>query len=235
MMGQLARVGTGGIDLRLDEEKVVLEAVEVVVDEFGADKDLGAASGNIGGETYYATTPLTASPMVGDSGAASPFYDGDGAFSPAYSAASFLPAYSPDSGSYGSGFQSGSYGSDHGGASPQYSPTRYVITEDELPCEAAVFLSDRFLTHSQLPSRFFSFLSKLSLAITSLRFDVLHNCFFVHSSSYSPTSPQYNPTSPAYSPTRYGRAMWSTARSLSNEQITTALTQWLTFSFSVFF
>lgn len=126
MMGQLARVGTGGIDLLLDEEKVVREAVEVVVDEFGADKDLGAASGNVGGATPYATTPFAASPMVGDGGVASPFVDGGGAFSPAYSAASFSPAYSPESGSYSSGFESGSYGSEPGGASPQYSPTRYV-------------------------------------------------------------------------------------------------------------
>jgi DNA-directed RNA polymerase II subunit RPB1 len=123
MMGQLARVGTGGIDLLLDEEKVVREAVEVVEDEFGADKDLGVTSGSIGGATPYATTPFAASPIAGDGGAASPFVDGGGAFSPAYSA-SFSPAYSPESGSYGAGFESGSYGSEPGGASPQYSPTR---------------------------------------------------------------------------------------------------------------
>merc|ERR1712232_390266 len=39
MMGQLARVGTGDMDLLLDEQKVMREAVEVVVDDFGNDKD----------------------------------------------------------------------------------------------------------------------------------------------------------------------------------------------------
>lgn len=122
MMGQLARVGTGCIDLLLDEEKVVREAVEVVVDDFGMDKELGVASGG-GSATPYASTPFAASPMIGDNGGASPFSDPSGAFSPAVGAASFSPAYSPDSGSYGSGFSSGSYGSDSGGSSPAYSPT----------------------------------------------------------------------------------------------------------------
>lgn len=124
MMGQLARVGTGDIDLLLDEEKVVREAVEVVVDEFGADKDLDVAGGmgGIGAATPYASTPFASSPHVGDGSAASPFIDGGVAFSPAVGAASFSPAYSPDSGSYGSGFASGSYGSG-GSSSPQYSPT----------------------------------------------------------------------------------------------------------------
>ena len=121
MMGQLARVGTGCIDLLLDEEKVVREAVEVVVDELGMDKDLGMASGGMGGATPYASTPFSASPMVGDSGGASPWAD-NGAFSPAVGAASFSPAYSPESGSYGSGYASGSYG-DGGAFSPAYSPS----------------------------------------------------------------------------------------------------------------
>jgi DNA-directed RNA polymerase II subunit RPB1 len=123
MMGQLARVGTGCIDLLLDEDKVVREAVEVVVDEFAADRDLGATTGGIGGNVQYARTPFGMSPVIGDGAAASPFYDSGGAFSPAVGAASFSPAYSPNSGSYGSGFGSGSYGSDSGASSPSYSPT----------------------------------------------------------------------------------------------------------------
>ena len=130
MMGQLARVGTGCIDLLLDEEKVVREAVEVVVDDFGMDKDHGVASGSMGGATPYAATPFAASPMIGDGGSASPFVDGSGAFSPAYGAASFSPSYSPESGSYGSGFASGSYGSGSGGASPAYSPTSPQVRDD---------------------------------------------------------------------------------------------------------
>ena len=126
MMGQLARVGTGDMELLLDEDKVVREAVEVVVDDFAADKDLGmiGSSTGAGAATPYATTPFQASPMVGSGAEMSPFVDGSAAFSPAVGGASFSPAYSPASGSYGQGFASGSYGSNEGGvASPQYSPT----------------------------------------------------------------------------------------------------------------
>jgi DNA-directed RNA polymerase II subunit RPB1 len=114
MMGQLARVGTGDMDLLLDEEKVVREAVEVVVDEFTAAKDLASLVGGRGGATPYGQTPFASSPMVGDGAGASPFV-GDGvAFSPAIGG--FSPSYSPG----------GSYGSDspsYNPSSPQYSPT----------------------------------------------------------------------------------------------------------------
>lgn len=124
MLGQLAKVGTGDMDLLLDEQKVVRDAVEVVVDVFGGDKDLGMTGGSVadGSATPYAQTPFAASPMVGSGGEMSPFVNG-GAFSPAVGGASFSPAYSPASGSYGSGFASGSYGSDDGSSSPAYSPT----------------------------------------------------------------------------------------------------------------
>jgi DNA-directed RNA polymerase II subunit RPB1 len=108
MMGQLAKVGTGIMDLLLDEQKVVRDAVEVVVDEFGSDKDLiGGGVGGMGAATPYSSTPFAASPMV-SGGEMSPFV-GEGGFSPAVGSA-FHPAYSPSSGSYGSGFASGSYG-----------------------------------------------------------------------------------------------------------------------------
>jgi DNA-directed RNA polymerase II subunit RPB1 len=126
MLGQLARVGTGDMELLLDEQKVVRDAVEVVVDEFGLERDLGmvGSGGVMGAQTPYATTPFSASPMIGSGGEMSPFVDGGAAFSPAVGGASFSPAYSPASGSYGSGFASGSYGSDSDGiSSPAY---RYV-------------------------------------------------------------------------------------------------------------
>jgi hypothetical protein len=92
------------MDLLLDEEKVMREAVEVVVDEFGADKDLGMYYGSELHRTL-ATPPLLRSPMVGDGGGASPFVDG--AMPPLvqpWARRSFSPAYSDNSGSYGSGF-----------------------------------------------------------------------------------------------------------------------------------
>merc|ERR1711966_239018 len=128
MMGQLARVGTGDMDLLLDEQKVVRDAVEVVVDGFSIDKDLGINAGGVVGSAtpYDPSTPFAHSPMHGDM---SPFVGGDAAFSPAVGNASFSPAYSPASGSYGAGYASGSYASgsygsgDAGAASPGYSPT----------------------------------------------------------------------------------------------------------------
>jgi DNA-directed RNA polymerase II subunit RPB1 len=123
MLGQLARVGTGDMDLLLDEDKVVREAIEMVVDDLATDSNLGmvgAGPGGIGSATPYAATPFASSPMVGGT-EMSPFA-GDAQFSPAVGAASFSPAYSPASGSYGSGFASGSYGQDDGGTamSPSY-------------------------------------------------------------------------------------------------------------------
>jgi DNA-directed RNA polymerase II subunit RPB1 len=116
MMGQLARVGTGDMDLLLDEEKVVREAVEVVVNDFSNENNLGmiGSSTGAGSHTPYAQTPGQQSPMVGSGGEMSPFVGGEGAFSPAVGSASFSPAYSPASGSYGQGFASGSYGNEEG-------------------------------------------------------------------------------------------------------------------------
>jgi DNA-directed RNA polymerase II subunit RPB1 len=126
MLGQLARVGTGVMDLLLDEDKVVREAVEVVVDDLAVDSNLGmigTGPGGTGSATPYASTPFAQSPMLGG-GDMSPFA-GDAQFSPAVGAASFSPAYSPASGSYGAGFASGSYGQDDasGGMSPSYNPS----------------------------------------------------------------------------------------------------------------
>jgi DNA-directed RNA polymerase II subunit RPB1 len=113
MMGQLARVGTGDMDLLLDEQKVVRDAVEVVVDGFEGDKDLGLAGG-IGMPTPYASTPFASSPSMNGAVEMSPFHEAGG-FSPAVGG--FSPSYSPASGSY----TSGSYGNssdDYGSASP---------------------------------------------------------------------------------------------------------------------
>merc|ERR1712157_573469 len=69
MMGQLARVGTGEVDLLLDEQKVVRDAVEVVVDNLSGDKDLGL----VGAATPYASTPFQSSPMSGSGAEMTPF------------------------------------------------------------------------------------------------------------------------------------------------------------------
>jgi DNA-directed RNA polymerase II subunit RPB1 len=209
MMGQLARVGTGDMDLLLDEEKVMREAVEVVVDEFGGDTALGMAGGigGVGGATPYATTPFAASPMVGDGGSASPFVDGSAAFSPAVGSASFSPAYSPDSGSYGSGFASGSYGSDPGSASPAYSPTSpaYSPTSPQYSPTSPAYspTSPAYSPTSPAYSPTSPAYSPTSPAYspTSPAYSPTSPAYSPTSPAYSPTSPAYSPTSPAYSPT----------------------------------
>lgn len=200
MMGQLARVGTGDVDLLLDEEKVVREAVEVVVDEFGADSNLEVSAG-LGGATPYASTPFASSPMVGDGAAASPFVDGSAAFSPAVGGASFSPAYSPESGSYGSGFASGSYGSDGPGASsPQYSPTSpaYSPTSPQYSPTSPAY-SPTSPAYSPTSPAYSP--TSPAYSPTSPAYSPTSPAYSPTSPAYSPTSPQYSPTSPAYSPT----------------------------------
>lgn len=217
MMGQLVRVGTGVVDLLLDEEKVVRDAVEVVVDDFGADKDMGLiSSGTPGAQTPYANTPFASSPMVGGA-EMSPFV-GEGAFSPAVGGASFSPAYSPDSGSYGSGFASGSYGSgdnDRGSmmspayspASPAYSPTspQYSPTSPAYSPTSPAYspTSPAYSPTSPAYNPTSPAYSPTSPAYspTSPAYSPKSPAYSPTSPQYSPTSPQYSPTSPAYSPT----------------------------------
>jgi len=211
MMGQLARIGTGEIDLLLDEEKVVRDAVEVVVDEFAGDKDLGVASGaGAGGETPWAATPFQQSPMVGDGAGASPFVSGGAAFSPAVGAASFSPAYTPESGSYGGSggqFASGSYGTGPASASPQYSPTSpaYSPTSPAYSPTSPAYspTSPAYSPTSPQYSPTSPAYSPTSPAYspTSPQYSPTSPAYSPTSPAYSPTSPQYSPTSPAYSPT----------------------------------
>lgn len=216
MMGQLVRLGTGDVDLLLDEDKVVREAVEVVVDEFGAERDLGmVGSSAAGAATPYASTPFASSPMVGGS-EMSPFV-GEGAFSPAVGGASFSPAYSPESGSYGSGFASGSYGSDdnrasmmspaYSPASPAYSPTspQYSPTSPAYSPTSPAYspTSPAYSPTSPAYNPTSPAYSPTSPAYspTSPAYSPKSPAYSPTSPQYSPTSPQYSPTSPAYSPT----------------------------------
>jgi DNA-directed RNA polymerase II subunit RPB1 len=186
MLGQLPRVGTGDMELLLDEEKVVREAVEVVVDDLTGD-NLGMIGGSTGAgagaATPYASTPFASSPMVGG-GEMSPFVGG-GQFSPAVGAASFSPAYSPASGSYGSGFASGSYGQDDGAASPSYNPS-----------------SPQYSPSSPAYCEFFKGVFIWCCYYLVCHYTSLSNPSFIplplSSFLLAPTSPHYSPSSPAY-------------------------------------
>ena len=200
MMGQLARVGTGDMDLLLDEQKVVRDAVEVVVDGFEGDKDLGLAGG-IGMPTPYASTPFASSPSMNSNVEMSPFNDAGG-FSPAVGG--FSPSYSPASGSYASG----SYGSgDFGSASPQYSPTspNYSPTSPAYSPTSPAYspTSPAYSPTSPAYSPTSPAYSPTSPAYspTSPAYSPTSPQYSPTSPSYSPTSPQYSPTSPSYSPT----------------------------------
>ncbi|GAX18796.1 DNA-directed RNA polymerase II subunit RPB1 [Fistulifera solaris] len=196
MMGQLARVGTGQIDLLLDEEKVVREAVEVVVDEFAAEDDLGVAgAGGIGGATPYATTPFARSPMMGDGGGATPF--GDGAFSPASGGASFSPSYFPGSDPSSSpSYSATSPAYSSSATSPQYSPTSPAYSPTSPAYSASSYgPSSSPAYHATSPNYSGAQYSPTSPAYspTSPNYSV----------QYSPTSPAYSPTSPAYSAAQF--------------------------------
>ena len=202
MLGQLARVGTGDMDLLLDEQKVVRDAVEVVVDAFGGDRDLGmAGSAALGSATPYATTPFAASPMIGSGGEMSPFVDGGAAFSPAVGGASFSPAYSPASGSYGSGFASGSYGSDSDGvSSPAYSPTSPAYSPTS-PAYSPTSPAYSPTSPAYSPTSPAYSPTSPAYSPTSPAYSPTSPAYSPASPAYSPTSPAYSPTSPAYSPT----------------------------------
>jgi DNA-directed RNA polymerase II subunit RPB1 len=200
MMGQLARVGTGGMDLLLDEQKVQRDAVEVVVDGFEGDKDLGLAGGPIGMATPYDQSGFAASPSMNSSIEMTPFGEAGG-FSPAQGG--FSPSYSPASGSY----TSGNYGADYGSSSPQYSPNSpsYSPTSPAYSPTSPAYspTSPAYSPTSPAYSPTSPAYSPTSPAYspTSPAYSPTSPAYSPTSPAYSPTSPAYSPTSPAYSPT----------------------------------
>lgn len=200
MLGQLPRVGTGDMELLLDEDKVVREAVEVVVDDLSGDNlgMIGGSSGAVGAATPYASTPFASSPMVGG-GEMSPFV-GTGQFSPAVGTASFSPAYSPASGSYGSGFASGSYGQDDGSSSPSYNPSSPAYSPTS-PAYSPTSPAYSPTSPAYSPTSPAYSPTSPAYSPTSPAYSPTSPAYSPTSPAYSPTSPAYSPTSPAYSPT----------------------------------
>mmetsp|Transcript_37156 Transcript_37156/g.54662 ORF Transcript_37156/g.54662 Transcript_37156/m.54662 type:complete len:1762 (+) Transcript_37156:503-5788(+) len=204
MMGQLAQVGTGQIDLLLDEQKVVRSAVEVVVDDglmLGEDGDLSAS------KTPYAQTPFGSSPMHGSGdGNMTPFggVGEAGGFSPAVGSGSFSPAYSPASGSYGAGYGSGSYTSGSYGASdastPSYSPTSPAYSPTS-PAYSPTSPAYSPTSPAYSPTSPAYSPTSPAYSPTSPAYSPTSPAYSPTSPAYSPTSPAYSPTSPAYSPT----------------------------------
>ncbi len=199
MMGQLARVGTGDMDLLLDEQKVMRDAVEVMVDttEVGI---AAATTAGIGGATPYAMTPSMASPSMSlDQQQASPF--GGGQFSPVVGG--FSPAYSPTSGTYGSNNNpaSGSYGSPaFSPTSPAYSPTSPAYSPTS-PAYSPTSPAYSPTSPAYSPTSPAYSPTSPAYSPTSPAYSPTSPAYSPTSPAYSPTSPAYSPTSPAYSPT----------------------------------
>lgn len=193
MMGQLARVGTGDMDLLLDEQKV-LRAVDIVADQWNEEDQTGSSGiGGVGGDTPWApTTPFASSPMMG--GEMSPM--GAGAFSPAVGGAAFSPAYSPSSGSYGA--SSGSYGSS--AASPMYNP-RSPAYSPTSPAYSPTSPAYSPTSPAYSPTSPAYSPTSPAYSPTSPAYSPTSPAYSPTSPAYSPTSPAYSPTSPAYSPT----------------------------------
>lgn len=201
MLGQLARVGTGDMDLLLDEQKVIREAVEVVVDGLaglGVDKDNVMA----GAATPYAQTPFAQSPMI--TGEMTPFGPmgagtGGGAFSPMYGASSFSPSYRPASGSYGDAAaqQSGSY---NAAMSPQYNPSSPAYSPTS-PAYSPTSPAYSPTSPAYSPTSPAYSPTSPAYSPTSPAYSPTSPAYSPTSPAYSPTSPAYSPTSPAYSPT----------------------------------
>lgn len=204
MMGQLARVGTGEIDLLLDEQKVMHHAVEIGGDDtWGNDEQV---DGQDGGVTPYATvpeTPFANSPVVGafspQSGSFSP--SPSGGFSPSpgsgsYGAFSPTPG-SPASGSYGSGTPSYLPNTPE---SPAYSPTSPAYSPTS-PAYSPTSPAYSPTSPAYSPTSPAYSPTSPAYSPTSPAYSPTSPAYSPTSPAYSPTSPAYSPTSPAYSPT----------------------------------
>lgn len=181
MLGQLAKVGSGLVDLLINHE-LLAKATDVLADDGlnpllkGEDRKEFAAT------PYIANTPY----------AQSPGYTGFGSFTPmvgSFTPAAFTP-YAETPGHYG-GYQSPfhkSATSPYHATSPTYgalSPMRSMVN--------APTYSVTTPYHQQPTSP--------SMAPTSPSYSPTSPQYSPTSPAYSPTSPVYSPTSPAYSPT----------------------------------
>lgn len=201
MMGQLARVGTGIVDLRLDEQKVVRDAVAVVVDTL--DSGAGAFQG-MGGATPYQPNESMASP--GYDGAMTPNAM-SGGFSPAVGG-QFSPAYSPKyepGGSPDHSFSAMSPGYSplspgYTSASPGYSPTSPAYSPTS-PAYSPTSPAYSPTSPAYSPTSPAYSPTSPAYSPTSPAYSPTSPAYSPTSPAYSPTSPAYSPTSPAYSPT----------------------------------
>ena len=188
MLGQLAPLGTGAIQMRMD----ALRLEDAIPVDDGGQGSSGMAAYALasqgqfrsgpGAHTPYHHRPGAASPTWSSSSGAGSYYGG-GSSSPMGGGGSFSPAWSDMSGTSGFGAAGawspvrmvGAFGS---GTSPRYSPSSPAYS----PTSPGYGTSPRY-------------------SPTSPAYSPASPAYSPASPAYSPTSPAYSPTSPAYSPT----------------------------------
>lgn len=187
MLGQLAKLGTGIVDLMVDQEKLQ-GAIDILAEDLGTSfqvKREGDAT------PYLATTPYVQSPGY----ALGSFTPSLGSFTPA--------AFTPYSSGMGDatpafGYQSPYYGASYGAASPAYqsmaSPGYLALS----PSRSAAMTSPGYRPMS---GQYNPDSASPSYSPTSPAYSPTSPAYSPTSPAYSPTSPAYSPTSPAYSPT----------------------------------
>jgi DNA-directed RNA polymerase II subunit RPB1 len=196
ILGQLAPVGTGMVDLLLDQNALKQSASTQTTDWMAVNRRLAMVSGKGAATPYIVpgkggrfggtagsrspdfwsdTWSMQSSPSVVSSAAFSPAWSSSGgAFSPvspSYSPVS--PAYSPVSPAYSP-------------ASPAYSPIS--------PAYSPVSPAYSPVSPAYSPA-------SPAYSPTSPAYSPTSPAYSPTSPAYSPTSPAYSPTSPAYSPT----------------------------------
>ncbi|TMW63060.1 hypothetical protein Poli38472_005678 [Pythium oligandrum] len=190
MLGQLAPLGTGVMDLVLDAKKLAnaieYEASEIQQVMRGLDNEW--RSPDQGPGTPMATPFGMSTPGFS---ASSPFSPGGGVLSPV--AGAFSPMASPAS----PGFTIGSPG--FGAASPAHSPASPLNPHSPAYNPMSPAYSPTSPAYSPTSPAYSP--TSPAYSPTSPAYSPTSPAYSPTSPAYSPTSPAYSPTSPAYSPT----------------------------------
>mmetsp|Transcript_5565 Transcript_5565/g.8472 ORF Transcript_5565/g.8472 Transcript_5565/m.8472 type:complete len:1747 (-) Transcript_5565:289-5529(-) len=225
MLGQLARVGTGMVDLLLDFDKLK-NAIDSGVDKNAAMKDLSTAEP----VNTPVTTPLAMTPGNGigfgdatPGGAVfsehEPLYNfpTPSAQSPGYSPSPLYaqsPGFAPsfNSSSYSPSYQSPGYSP----TSPAYSPTSPAYSPTS-PAYSPTSPAYSPTSPAYSPTSPAYSPTSPAYSPTSPAYSPTSPAYSPTSPAYSPTSPAYSPTSPAYSPTSPAYSPTSPAYSPADE------------------
>ncbi|GMF25445.1 unnamed protein product [Phytophthora lilii] len=196
MLGQLAPLGTGIMDLVLDAKKLAnaieYEASEIQQVMQGLDNEW--RSPDQGPGTPMAT-PFASTPGFS---ASSPFSPGGGSFSPA--AGAFSPMASPASPGFMAASPAHSPASPLNPTSPAYSPMSPAYSPTS-PAYSPTSPAYSPTSPAYSPTSPAYSPTSPAYSPTSPAYSPTSPAYSPTSPAYSPTSPAYSPTSPAYSPT----------------------------------